>query len=1134
MMKLSTLTLCLTTTVLLTIGCSTKKDDGSLTADNASSLMAAPKEGTSVTRGDLSRYRGQTSFLTAARGGGFRLEAARSAAAPSPAAGGAPRAEQEADVFKVGKPGSKLLYLLNNYRGLQVVSYVEGTEKPKLLGRAEPTGNYPSDMYLDPTQDRLYVLERVWFDSATQSYNYNENQSRILVYDVSKPEQPTLAEKIDLKGEIADSRIVGSVLYTVTTLRPDTNSYRYSQIESQSQGIVTSFDLSGKQVSKIQEATLSLPAVYGNNLRVVTVPEGDSYKYYLIAHLSEHGWGWWDRQSMVQVVDISDDKGKIQSVMTVSVKGTIQRPHQMQIKNNTLIVVSNYSITGQPTANNSAPRIGRIAVETFKFPAKDSEILSENEAELRRLYIEKKVKAETDKGTDTEVAKQKWTADATWGVYGRFVSTKDQVRKIMPDSVVTTGDTTGLSANLQDVRIYGDWLYAFWVPSNNLDPLDLFDISAPEKGVRHIQRLTFDGWVSRAEPISYNGKNYVVGLGWIVPAVNNENNKRFAQVKLFEITSNGKSAKATEVSSLVLSGSQFWANFNGEDKKIEFRPDENGRGEILFEGSKYAKNSNGLTSYQSGGQIISFDLGATDTDAIFKEGSFLAGDSSWIRRIFTNTEINRINSFSDASLVTFGAKSNVPSTTVQAVNVLELARNIKAFVSVRDSKGGDLGVQVITEGNSWTANSTERTILRTVSKSDVDAEKTAVLSEVVLPGAHSAHLISADKKTMLVLTSKSGYENNRYSQTYQLHEVSLGANKALKAVSTKTWEANSTPEYSLDVSAGSSSASMGIMPPGYGYRSASFLKLTSGETLISVGNELRVVSADKAAEPKSVTIDKCGLSKTTRAEVKQFNNELFLVRKTSVDLTKEFKKTYSTATQNDLLPLTWQNQTLSCGAGFNVPGDVIALDGSTLVVSDSWVNDIYPTKEQDVLNTVTSLTSLKLVKSEKGTKAVLVDMMEMASGELSYLSLPRSYSKNVSLMKYTSKVREDYSSRASLQIVTADKDAYLTQEAFTMPETIEYASLAKVFADQKTPGLFYGVVKSWRQIQVVKFQADSARPSVVPLTPVDWKNQKQKPVPVVSVLEGYSSSSDNIHFSSEQKSIEVSSGLFGVKQFFLE
>ncbi len=1126
--KLLKLSIGLASVALLGIGCS-PKSGGALDVNNISSLMAAPKPGTSDVKGQLSRYRGQTAFLTATRGSNFRLESASVAARSASPTGGAPRAEQEADVFKVGKPGSKLLYLLNNYRGLQVVSFVDGTEKPKLLARAEATGNYPSDMYLDPNQDRLFVLERVWFDSSSQSYSYTENQSRMLVYDVSKADQPTLVEKIDIKGEIADSRMVGSVLYVVTTLRPDTNSYRYNQTQSQSQGIVTSYDLSGNTPSKIQEMKLSLPAVYGTNLRVVTVPVGNAYKYYLIAHLSENGWGWWDRQGMVQVVDISDDKGQISSVMTVSVKGTVQRPHQMQIKNNTLIVVSNYTIQGQATSNNPSPRIGRIAVETFKFPTKQSEILTENEAELRRLYIEKQVAADASKGVSETVSRQKWVADATWGVHGRFVSTKDQVRKIMPDSVVTTGDTTGLSANLQDVRIYGDWLYAFWVPANQVDPLDLFDISAPEKGVRHVQRLTFDGWISRAEPISYKGRNFVVGLGWIVPAVNNEQNKRYAQVKLIEITSNGKSAKATEVSSLVLTGSQFWANFNGEDKKIEFRPDADGKGEILFEGSRYTQTANGISSYQDGGQIISFDLGATDTDAIFKEGSFLAGESTWIRRIFTNTEINRINSFSDSVLVTFGAKSNSPSTTVQAANVLELARNIKSFIAI-----DDLGVQVISEGNSWGSNANEFTTLRTVSKTNVDAEKTAVFGEVRLPGAHMTHKVSADKKSVLVLTKKTSYKE-RYSETYQLHDVSLASNKSMKVISSQTWEPSVDSETVLSVSVTNSAAAMSIMPPGRYYASqATFLTLATGETLVSASNELKLVSANKAAQPVTVTIENCGFAKTIQSQIKQFNNELYLLKKTPVDLKKEFAKTYSTATKNELFPLTWKDQKLSCGSGFNVPGEVLAIEGETVVVSDSWVNNTYTTKEQDMLNTATSLTSLKLVRSEKGIQATLVDMLDMPAAELAYISLPRTYSKNISLMKFKNKNENDYYSATSLQIVTADKDAYLTQDVFNMPQVIEYASLANVFSDEKTPGLFYGVVKSWRQMQVIKFKADSGRPEIVNVTPVDWQNNKLKPVDRVWVLEGYSSSSDNIHFSADQKSIEVSSGLFGLKQFFLE
>ena len=84
------------------------------------------------------------------------------------AAAGGKRDIQEADIFKIGKPGSKLLYLLNNYRGLQVVSFAKGEDQPELLGRVEATGNWPDAMYFDAAHDRLIVLEN----------NYQSNDSR--------------------------------------------------------------------------------------------------------------------------------------------------------------------------------------------------------------------------------------------------------------------------------------------------------------------------------------------------------------------------------------------------------------------------------------------------------------------------------------------------------------------------------------------------------------------------------------------------------------------------------------------------------------------------------------------------------------------------------------------------------------------------------------------------------------------------------------------------------------------------------------------------------------------------------------------------------------------------------------------
>ena len=71
------------------------------------------------------------------------------------------------------------------------------------------------------------------------------------------------------------------------------------------------------------------------------------------------------------------------------------------------------------------------------------------------------------------------TADAETGLKGRFVkqvatSGATALTKPLADSTVTVGNTQGLSASLQDVRFHDGLLYVYWVPANNIDPLDLF------------------------------------------------------------------------------------------------------------------------------------------------------------------------------------------------------------------------------------------------------------------------------------------------------------------------------------------------------------------------------------------------------------------------------------------------------------------------------------------------------------------------------------------------------------------------------------------------------------------------------------------------------------------------------------
>lgn len=86
--------------VFFVVACSPTSSE-SLNVKVSSPLMAPPKEGTSIIRAQLSRYRGQTDFLTAQRY--YGVARAESAVAVAGAGGALPRAEQESDVFKVGQ-----------------------------------------------------------------------------------------------------------------------------------------------------------------------------------------------------------------------------------------------------------------------------------------------------------------------------------------------------------------------------------------------------------------------------------------------------------------------------------------------------------------------------------------------------------------------------------------------------------------------------------------------------------------------------------------------------------------------------------------------------------------------------------------------------------------------------------------------------------------------------------------------------------------------------------------------------------------------------------------------------------------------------------------------------------------------
>jgi hypothetical protein len=770
----------------------------------------------------LKRFKGQTRFLNPSESSWNNHYRATADAAAGP---GNSRDIQESDIFKIGPDGSKLLYLLNNYRGLQVISYENGPDAPVIKGRVAATGNWPDDMYFDQSHNRLLVLENIYFTADMDYYDYSSQQSRLLIYDVSQPENPKIAQTLELQGRIRESRMVGDVLYVATSVRP---SYADDQRGESGSGQVYSFSLTGSSVQQVDTLTLSAPVNYGETMNVIETTENGLKKYYLVAVLSDYSsWSWFGKKPL-EIVDISDAQGHIKPMLVVESRGSVSERSQTTVKDGALIVTSNY-LAGENRL--------RIAVESFLLPTADAAVIDANEADYRRMSIDRAAKKlrtqleaqglpadEIDIKVNALIEQLKASGDLQ--LKGVFVKKdgKDTLSKLTPDDAITFGSSQQLSAQLQDVRYDGNLLYAFWVPANNIDPLDVIDISRPTE-LAHLSHLEFDGWIQRAIPLTYKDKQYIAGLGWIIPPVGDDQ-RRFPQAVLFEITSGAdQSVAAKVVAQKNLSNSSVWANFNATDKNIEFRRTGNDTAMIMYAFSSWTADS-----YTNGGQLIEIDLASIDTapSSVFKVGGILKGDEGWLRRIFTNPEIDRVNTFSDMALGTFDVAGGLGSSDqfIEAANVLELARNISDYITF-ERNGAKFGVQVIGSDRWWSRNSEHETELRLVNAGNADAEKQDTLKTIDLVGTYVDAVVEKNDR-LVVLTKKwlQPADDSEWKLELNIFEVSLKQAPQVLEITAK--------------------ASLGQFPNSYFHSDEqirNLLKLSNGSIIASYADKAFIVGA---------------------------------------------------------------------------------------------------------------------------------------------------------------------------------------------------------------------------------------------------------------------------------------------------
>ena len=581
----------------------------------------------------------------------------------APRGGAANREIQEADVFKLGKKGNKELFLLNQYRGFQIISFADGLEQPKIVGRFPVFNNYSSEMYFLEAQGKVLIINTEW--TYTKNHWSTNHVTKVYMMDVSDSQTPKLVKELSVPGYLSESRLVGDVLYAITT----SGGYGGDQ-----KAQITSVRVDEKNMDTIESVELHGKDQYVSTMNVLR--EGE--RYFVVSTQTN----WNSRSDTVSVHDITSPRGDIQKFLTIKARGRVTERSNTFIHKDHLFVVGNY----QAEANS----LTRVSVEAFPLKA----------------------------SSEVQVSKENMR--------------------------ISVGDTNGQHASLQDVRVSGDLLYAFWVPANRIDPFELFDISEPAKGIKHLGQLQFEGWVSKSFPLEYNGKKYVLGLGEIVP-VTSETGKRYPQAKLFEIKKVGNAYKHEVVSSLTIDSDDVWSRLNSEDKYFEMVQEAPGVFNVLFPVS-FTKN------WKNGAKIVSLNL---NTGAL-EEGASVTGEDGWLKRVFLNKEVSVLNTFSDESLETFKQSEMAARGFVKSVSVLELARDIVDFQVLSATEG----LQIVSKKNAVE--------LRKVSLAKADAEKAEVLSTLELKGKYEWHKVKGGK--LFVVSSFTKKETVSYGASHSYEQ----------------------------------------------------------------------------------------------------------------------------------------------------------------------------------------------------------------------------------------------------------------------------------------------------------------------------------------------------------------------------
>lgn len=239
----------------------------------------------------------------------------------------ADRAIEEADVIK--REGDRL-YALSALGGLTVID-ISNPDALKILGRHRSTAT-PFEMYV--RDEVVFVLYNGYpeysYDEATEMYTYYQT-SYVIPLDTSDPGAITEGDKFEVSGYIADSRLVGDVMYVVAY----DDSYCYRCNEKPSTHVMSLNVSDPKDVAKVDELEFEDRLdeySWGRSL------SGNDQRLYIAG--PRYGTDVQPLGSVIQVVDIADHTGDMREGASLEVAGQINSRWQMDEYEGVLRVVS--------------------------------------------------------------------------------------------------------------------------------------------------------------------------------------------------------------------------------------------------------------------------------------------------------------------------------------------------------------------------------------------------------------------------------------------------------------------------------------------------------------------------------------------------------------------------------------------------------------------------------------------------------------------------------------------------------------------------------------------------------------------------------------------------------------------------